>query len=922
MAAVETAFAKKTISAEEAGGGLKALKRKEARKEKFKKELIKVLLLNEKGEEEEACTWKVQRAKITPKGIQELINRCPRPGIVSYLRERQSSDIIYLEDAQKSCKAKPFEYLVVLRIEREPMDMAGDPHYDGQLQIVLYDVPQYDDSGENKLMPLDVREWLMFGVQEEDGGVQDEVANVARLKKECERAGKDMKGVAYLELQTPGGAKLKGAAADAEREYKYQELQAKKDELEQRLEEAKKHLDETIHKRDGTEVVLTPAELHDHNKTTTWYVSIKGKEAKELEEMLASKTDWDGVKLALAHKGPEGELPPWAGRGAVPDGSKPYIPNYTGVAVNMNAVRVCRIEHGFGTLKVSTSQTVPFIGPAFEYYHGEFKEGRKDGAGVEYSDHGIFSGYFSKGSKRGRGRWDEARGDTYVGEFATPLRHHDTVLPEGNPYALGVAHGDGARTFADSAHYAGEFLNGRVTGEGVYTNAMGETFDGNFVEGLLDGKAKMSSVLGEAYDGNWERGEYHGEGKLKSRRGDSYDGAWHRGERHGKGFERYSNANQFRGYYSRDARCGHGVTVYGNVKEKLDTSTGRLEVEFNCLHEGGWLGGFMRAKGVNTFVRTGMRYFTFNKRSKLYPFLSGLKEDEELYRSKQARSHARHLALDEALREQIERKKFKLFRQQRHHAKRALVEDFRSTLKLSEYDSRVDLRKMRLDALVDKGKVTQDQINMIHALSKQPPLGAGDDARPLEAAQRVTARKDRGDFWHGARVTAVYHEANVYDLLFDERLGAERRVERHYIVHRFEKRDRVELLPVKEVSAVEAAKGADTADDRTSRWVPGSVRAVHQMPNGERSYDIHLDETNTDEGHVPAHRLRPAKERSLGVAAAQVEHIITERNPEADSYVLSKVLRCDFEEMEERRKVINYERLLRKAQAKTESNDK
>ena len=149
MAAVETAFAKKTISAEEAGGGLKALKRKEARKEKFKKELIKVLLLNEKGEEEEACSWKVQRAKLTPKGMQELINRCPRPGIVSYLRERQSSDIIYLEDAQKSCKCKPFEYLVVLRIEREPMDMAGDPHYDGQLQIVLYDVPQYDDSGEN-----------------------------------------------------------------------------------------------------------------------------------------------------------------------------------------------------------------------------------------------------------------------------------------------------------------------------------------------------------------------------------------------------------------------------------------------------------------------------------------------------------------------------------------------------------------------------------------------------------------------------------------------------------------------------------------------------------------------------------------------------------------------------------------------------
>ena len=66
--AVETAFAKTSRPA----GAAQALSARGA--QKFKKELIKVLLLNEKGEEE-ACTWKVQRAKITPKGIQELIGR-------------------------------------------------------------------------------------------------------------------------------------------------------------------------------------------------------------------------------------------------------------------------------------------------------------------------------------------------------------------------------------------------------------------------------------------------------------------------------------------------------------------------------------------------------------------------------------------------------------------------------------------------------------------------------------------------------------------------------------------------------------------------------------------------------------------------------------------------------------------------------
>ena len=35
-------------------------------------------------------------------------------------------------------------------------------------------------------------------------------------------------------------------------------------------------------------------------------------------------------------------LPPWSGRGDVPDGSKPYLPDYSPYVVNMASVRVRR----------------------------------------------------------------------------------------------------------------------------------------------------------------------------------------------------------------------------------------------------------------------------------------------------------------------------------------------------------------------------------------------------------------------------------------------------------------------------------------------------------------------------------------------------------------------------------------------------
>lgn len=48
-------------------------------------------------------------------------------------------------------------------------------------------------------------------------------------------------------------------------------------------------------------------------------------EDSQLEDVVCAKNDWPGIKLAAAHDG----LPPWAGRGEIPDGSKSYIPRLT-----------------------------------------------------------------------------------------------------------------------------------------------------------------------------------------------------------------------------------------------------------------------------------------------------------------------------------------------------------------------------------------------------------------------------------------------------------------------------------------------------------------------------------------------------------------------------------------------------------------
>ncbi|CAN0265522.1 unnamed protein product [Ectocarpus sp. 13 AM-2016] len=91
--------------------------------------------------------------------------------------------------------------------------------------------------------------------------------------------------------------------------------------MEEDVAEARDMLEGILKKRKDTPVHLEQGNVQKKVGTCTYYVSFPGFYGPTLEDIVCAKTDWPGIKLAAAHD----DLPPWAGRGEIPDGSKSYI---------------------------------------------------------------------------------------------------------------------------------------------------------------------------------------------------------------------------------------------------------------------------------------------------------------------------------------------------------------------------------------------------------------------------------------------------------------------------------------------------------------------------------------------------------------------------------------------------------------------
>ena len=214
---------------------------------------------------------------------------------------------------------------------------------------------------------------------EEDATVQRAVALVRRMREEIARIESGMARVSRV----PGD----DAEADGERDLKYRSLLEAKERTEAKLERVEAKAREAIARTESRPVLLTPASSRagakqqrrrqqrggeerggeegeakgeEEARCRTWFCSFgQGPEADLLERWAAHKTDWDGIHLALGHDA----HPPWVGRGAPPDGSRDYLPDYSPFLVNMRAATFKRLEHGFGVLKSlpTHDDTIPFV---------------------------------------------------------------------------------------------------------------------------------------------------------------------------------------------------------------------------------------------------------------------------------------------------------------------------------------------------------------------------------------------------------------------------------------------------------------------------------------------------------------------------------------------------------------------------------
>jgi hypothetical protein len=329
-------------------------------------------------------------------------------------------------------------------IFRLPEDVKEDPKYDGDTAFLLCNVPNTCKDGETLVTETMLQTWMLVAIGEVDTraiAIRDDIIKIEGEKFELE---KKIRKIPKLILNDGQGKPLEQAQADAERQVMYDMYGQAKYKIEMRIKN--RHLDlarQTDLRREvGMHIALL--ETDRNTVSSTWRVNFSTyDDGKEIEDALAEKDDWQSIRLAAALEYSDPPAGPWAGRGAIPDGSKDYLPDYTNVVCNMSGVRIRRVPHGVGSVKSLDRESSAYMADAFGYYTGEFLCGDRHGSGIELDDTGIYSGDFFHGNRIGTGRLDMANGLTVTGSFGVteqfPSRKQGAFV---NPYLGGECEGE------------------------------------------------------------------------------------------------------------------------------------------------------------------------------------------------------------------------------------------------------------------------------------------------------------------------------------------------------------------------------------------------------------------------------------------------------------------------------------------------
>jgi hypothetical protein len=358
-------------------------------------------------------------------------------------------------------------------------------------------------------------------------------SDIAKIKEVIKDIDKKIKQVSKLDFHDESGNPMSQERAEAERATLYNAYGEERVKAEKRLKVKEFNLLAHTEWRKRMGIDFTLGEIDENTETATWYVKFYGtKDAGEIEDLLIHKLDWGGIKLACSSAHPR--LPPWAGRGPIPDGSKSFLPNYVALEVNVAGVRFSRVPHGVGTFKELDRESANISSDKFSLYYGNWEGGKKMGHGIYFDDIGVFAGRFVDGLRNGHGRLDLADGTTITGHFShEELREEKENTLFENPYKDGEPNGTVEILFSDGGLYRGHVRNATINGFGEYQSAFGDVFVGHFKDGVLDGPHGLfKNNAGETFRGTWCNGELSGVGYYENHRGDTYEGYFDSSMRH------------------------------------------------------------------------------------------------------------------------------------------------------------------------------------------------------------------------------------------------------------------------------------------------------------------------------------------------------------------------------------------------------
>ena len=214
-----------------------------------------------------------------------------------------------------------------------------------------------------------------------------------------------------------------------------------------------------------------------------------------------------------------------------------------------------------------------------EYYIGQFKNGLKNGKGIEYYPNGNikYDGEFVDDKFEGDGKYIYKNGESYSGKFKNGFLHgkgiyyyeNGKICYEGD-FINDKYEGNGRYNFINGEYYIGQWKNDKKNGKGKYYYKNGDIcYEGDFIDDKFEGNGKYYYDNGEYYIGEFKNGLKNGKGILYYKNGNvKYKGIFINNKFEGKGKYNYENSEYYIGEWKNDLNQGKDIVYFknGNIK--------------------------------------------------------------------------------------------------------------------------------------------------------------------------------------------------------------------------------------------------------------------------------------------------------------------------------------------------------------------